>query len=114
MPYQDPEIVVASAARNANGNSGLLNPGEMGETINLLVNVTAITGAGATLALAVEWSNDGTVFATPETADTFANITTAVAKVKAFERKAAFYRIVWTITGTTPSITFAVSEYLTN
>lgn len=114
MPYQEPTQVVPSAARITAGNSGMVNPGEAGETLCLLVNVTAASGTTPSLALSVEWSNDGTVWATPETADTFTALTVAAVKVKTFERKAAFYRVVWTITGTTPSFTFTIDEFFTN
>lgn len=112
MPYGDPEVVVPSAARTVNGNSGSLNPGEGGETIAFHVSVTAASGTGPSMALSVEWSNDGTNWAVPETADTFTAITTTIQRVKTFERKALLYRIVWAITGTTPSFTFSISEYV--
>jgi len=35
-------------------------------------------------------------------------ITTAVNRVKSFPIKGLFVRLVWTITGTTPSFTFSV------
>jgi hypothetical protein len=112
MPYAEPTLVVASAARTTSGNSGVINPSGDGETINFNVRVTAASGTSPSLALSVEWSNDATNFAVPETADTFTAITTTVERVKTFERKAKFYRLVWTITGTTPSFTFQIYEYV--
>lgn len=114
MAYGDPITIVASAARTTSGNSGQLEPGADGETVCLHVGVTAASGTTPSLALSVEWSNDGTNWATPETADTFTAITAAVQRVKTFERKAMFYRVVWAITGTTPSFTFSISEFVTN
>lgn len=114
MPYMEPQLVVGSAARTANGNSAQLDPGEAGETINLIVSVTAAAGTTPSLALSVEWSVDGVIWATPEAADAFTTITGSVNRVKAFERKAPFYRIAWAITGTTPSFTFQIHEYVTN
>ena len=113
MPYLDPITVVASAARTTTGNSGSLTPQAIdGETLGLLINVTAVGGT-PNLVLSVEWSNDTTNFATPDgSADAFTAITTTAIKVKTFERKAKFYRVVWTISGTTPSLTFSVSEYI--
>lgn len=105
---------VASAARTTNGNSATLDPGEAGSTLCLLVAVTAMSGVGPSLALSVEWSMDGTVWAVAETADTFTAITATGNKAKTFTRKAPLYRIVWAITGTTPSFTFHVDEYVTN
>ena len=114
MAYGDPEIVVPSAARVSNGNSGSLNPGEGGETICLHVSVTAASGTPS-MALSIEWSNNGTLWATPDpTADTMTAITGITEKVKTFERKALLYRIVWVITGGTPSLTFSISEFVTN
>lgn len=110
----DAQQQVASAARTAGGNSPALDPGEQGETIHLLVAVTAVAGTSPSLTLSVEWSYDGTVWFTPEAADAFAAIATAANRVKSFERKAPLYRVVWAITGTTPSFTFSVYEYVTN
>lgn len=63
----------------------------------------------------VEWSSDGgTTFMQSDPADAFTAITAAAKKVKAFSIKARHYRIVWTITGTTPSFTFSVREYVTS
>jgi hypothetical protein len=112
MAFDDPVTVVASAARTATGNSDLIKSEDLGETVALLADVTAVSGTTPSMTLSVEWSNDGTNWATPETADAFAAITAAAKKVKTFERKAAFNRVVWTITGTTPSFTFSVWEYV--
>lgn len=114
MAYGDPAIVVPSAARTTSGTSGSLNPGEEGETVCLQVGVTAASGTSPSLALSVEWSNDGTNWAAPETADSFTAITAAVQRVKTFERKALFYRVVWAVTGTTPSFTFSITEFVTS
>ena len=78
------------------------------------MDVTAASGTTPNLALSIEWSANGTDWATPETPDTFTAITAAAKRVKSFARKAPFYRVVWAITGTTPSFTFSVDEYVTN
>jgi hypothetical protein len=111
VPYGDPVVVVASAARTTSGNSASIDPGEGGETICLQVGVTAIGGTPS-MALSIEWSNDGTNWAVPETADTFTAITNTIQRVKTFERKALLYRIVWAISGGTPSLTFSITEYV--
>jgi hypothetical protein len=111
MGLGEPTLVVASAARTTTGNSAALTPGHVGESLALLLDITAVAGT-PNLVLSVEWSNDATNWAVPEVADAFAAVTTAVKRVKVFERKAMFYRVVWTITGTTPSFTFSVWEYL--
>ena len=93
MPYGDPVLVVPSAARTTNGNTGTLTPSTEGETLCLNVRSTAVSGTPS-LALSVDGSNDETKFATPAgTADTFTAITTTAEKVKKFERKAKFYRL---------------------
>jgi len=113
MAYGDPAVVVASAARTTTGNSAAL-PCETGEWLSLLVETTALSGTPS-LVLSVEWSMDGVAFAAVDTtADAFVAITTQpVQRVKLFAVKAPFYRVVWTITGGTPSITFQVSRYTT-
>jgi hypothetical protein len=114
MAYMESQRQVPSAARTTSGNSGSLDPGEQGNTLHLLVDVTAASGTTPSLALSVEWSSNGTDWATPETADTFTAITAAAKRVKSFTRKAPLDRVVWAITGTTPSFTFSVDEYVTN
>jgi hypothetical protein len=113
VAYDTPTIVVPSAARVANGNSGVINPAEAGESISLEVDVTTLSGT-PNLAITVEWSDDGVNFAQGDIPDSFVAITTSpLSKVKQFERKGLFYRVVWVITGGTPSITFSVTEYVT-
>lgn len=103
--------VVASAARTTTGNSGAVAT-PAGANLAVLVNVTAVAGTTPSMTLSVEWSHDGgNTFAQADTADTFTAITAAGAKVKAFPVKGEHFRLVWTITGTTPSFTFAASAY---
>lgn len=103
-----PYTPVASAARTTSGNSGSLDADE--KVLNLLVNVSAVSGTSPSMALSILWSNNGTDFHDADgTADTFAAITAASKKVKQFTVKGAYYRIDWAITGTTPSFTFSVS-----
>ena len=98
---------VPSAARTTSGNSGALRLDPSADNVNVAVFVTAVGGT-PNLVLSVEWSNDGVNFAAVDTtADAFAAITTAVNRVKSFPVKALFMRLVWTITGGTPSLTFS-------
>lgn len=110
MAYEAPTLVVASAARTTTGNTAALDPVSDSRYLALLIDITAVGGT-PNLVLSVEWSNDGTNWAVPETADAFTALTTAVKRVKPFEVKAQMYRIVWTITGGTPSLTFSVWAY---
>jgi len=114
MAFGDAVIVVASAARTTTGNSAALVC-EKGLNLNLLVEVTAASGTTPSLALTVEWSMDGTNFGALDTApDGFTAITAATVRVvKQFPVRAPFFRVVWTITGTTPSFTFQASRYVT-
>lgn len=102
-----------SSARTATGNSGPIDIAAHASNLAVLINCTAASGTTPSLTLSVEWSHDGTVFAPAETADAFTAITAATSKVKAFAVKGNYYRLVWTITGTTPSFTFTLSTYTT-
>ena len=105
--------VVPSAARTTTGNSGALDLAAQGaqSSFALLSNVTAIGGT-PNMVLTVEWSHDGTNFAVAEPADSHgAAITATGLRVKKYDVKGTHYRIVWTITGGTPSLTFTVTQY---
>lgn len=112
--------VVAAAARTATGQSAAIQvDGAQGpcypKRVSLLVDCTAASGTTPSMVVSVEWSMDGTNWAnTDPTPDAFAAITAAKKCVKKFDVKAPFYRIVWTVTGTTPSLTFSVTEYADN
>lgn len=104
---------VTSAARSTTGNSGSVVIGRMDiGKLALLVNVTAASGTTPTLDLSVQWSADGTTFFAAQPADAFTQITTTGGAAKVFDVKAAFYRLLWTIGGTTPSFTFTVDAAL--
>lgn len=110
------QTIVASAARTTSSNSAAFSVRDQDEkgiglsNLNVVVDVTAASGTGPSLALEVEWSVDGTTFGAADgSADTFAAITAAGVKAKRVSIKAPFYRLKWTITGTTPSFTFSAS-----
>ena len=103
-------VVVASAARTTTGTSATIDAPE-GLDLVLSANVTAASGTTPTLDLSVEWSSDGgTTWYVADPADTITQFTAAGARVKRFTVKGSEYRIRWTIGGTTPSFTFAVTE----
>lgn len=103
-------VVVASAARTTTGTSSALDAPE-GFDLVLSASVTAASGTTPTLDLSVEWSSDGgTTWYTADPVDTFTQITAATARVKRFTVKGTEYRVRWTVGGTTPSFTFAVTE----
>jgi hypothetical protein len=98
---------VASAARTTSSNSTALRVDSAADNINVAVFVTAASGTPSMI-LSVEWSNDGINFAAVETPDAFTAITGTGNKVKSFPVRGLFARIVWVITGGTPSLTFSV------
>jgi len=108
FPAAAPEVV-ASAARTTSGNSGAL-PSDSISVLNLLVDVTAIGGT-PTLDPTVEWSHDGVAFFPSDPPDAMAQLTAVSRAVKRFDVKGPQYRIVWTIGGGTPSLTFSVNRY---
>lgn len=112
MAIGSPLTVVASAARTVTGNSAALAVAPALGQLVLGVNVTAASGTTPSMTLSVEWSHDGgATWSQADPADTFTAITAAAVKVKSFAVKSDVYRIVWTITGTTPSFTFAMTQY---
>lgn len=114
MAFGTPQVVVASTTQTATGASPSIGIADIGNQLNLVLNVTAASGTTPTLVASVEWSMDGTVFGVTDPApDAFASVTATGALVHAFEVKAPFYRVRWTVGGTTPSFTFVVSAYVT-
>lgn len=101
--------VAASAARTANGVSSraLVN----GRTVAVQVDVTVVSGTTPSLAVTLEWSNDGNTWYTGDPADAMTAITAVSSKAKSFEARGSYVRAAWAITGTTPSFTFTVSIY---
>lgn len=101
--------IAASAARTATGQSSLISLGAEAEHLSILVDVTAVTGTSPSCTFSVEWSNNGSTWATADTADSFTAITAISKKVKTFQAKGLYARLVWTITGTSPSFTFSAT-----
>lgn len=105
--------IVPSAARTTSAASGVLAIGGPSRHLALAVDVTAASGTSPTLDFSVQWSTDGgATFFDVEVVDSFGQITTAPRRrLKLFDVKAPHYRVVWDITGVTPSFTFAVDAY---
>lgn len=97
---------VASAARTATGNGSALSASAF-SAVSLFLNVTAASGTTPTLDVTVEESDDGG--STWRTVGTFAQKTGVSNERKTFLIAADTYRVRWTIGGTTPSFTFAVT-----
>lgn len=100
----------ASSAKTSTGNS---NPqgSTLGNRVVIAVDVTAVSGTTPSMTLSVQWSHDGTTWIDADVADAFVAITAAKKTVKDFVMKAPIWRLVWTISGTTPSFTFSARSY---
>jgi hypothetical protein len=103
------QTVVPSAARTTSGNSSAI-PVHAG-TLGIGLAVTAVSGTSPSMTVNIEWSYDGTNFAVGETTDGFAAITANKVTNRAVTVRAPYYRLAWTITGTTPSFTFSATAY---
>lgn len=105
--------IKASGSITSDGNSSTITANPKLGKIVLWVDVTAVTGTSATLDLAVEWSPDGTDWASHETAQSFTQLVQAGGAqtvLKDFDAHADYYRVTWTLGGTSPDWTFSVSE----
>jgi hypothetical protein len=99
-PVENP---IVSNTLTASGNSNPFKLDEPAEYVAIILVVSPVTGTTPSVTFTVEWSNNGTNFAPADTPDAFTAITTAVNVVKDFSIKGRYMRLVWTITGTTPS-----------
>jgi len=111
FPAGNAERVVASAARTTTGNSGALpSDYSAAKTIRAQLNVSAVSGTTPNLVCLIEDSLDGGV--TWNTVGTFA-AKTAVSRevINVTIPFSGKLRVSWTITGTTPSFTFAVDWF---
>ncbi len=97
-----------SAARTANGNSGVFHGYGPAATLRVQLNVTAASGTSPSLAVFVEDSLDGG--ATWNTIGTFAAKTAAGQRevINVTSPFADRIRARWELTGTTPSFTFSI------
>lgn len=104
----------ASSAKTTNGTSTGQAVDALAWELALVVNVSAASGTTPTLDLSMEWSSDNATWAVGDPADVFAQITATKAVAKRFTVKGSFYRVRWTITGTTPSFTFDITSHVIN
>lgn len=103
--YTNTESVsIASAARTASGTGPATRVGAA-HTVRAFLNVTAATGTSPSLTLTVETSFDGATGWV--SVGSFTAATGVTSERKQFSALGAFVRFSWTITGTTPSITFS-------
>lgn len=110
-----PVTVLSSAARTASSESSAQTVRDREEkglgsrALSIFLDVTVVSGTVPTLDVEVQWSHDGTTFASAQAADSFTQITAATKVAKRFDVKGSHYRLKWTIAGTTPSFTFSAS-----
>lgn len=100
--------ILTSAARTASGTSTAFSEGG-NDNLTVLLAVTAVSGTTPSLAVTVEWTDDGTNWYKGDPADTFTAITAAGNVCKTFGVKGLAARLNYAITGTTPSFTFSAS-----
>lgn len=113
MAFKHRTSTVASAARTTTASSPAIQVVDLGDTLTVFVDVTAQSGTTPTLNISVEWSHDGATFFTSDPPDAFTQIAAATPKVcKNFTIKAIWYRITWTLAGTSPNYTFQTHEYI--
>lgn len=114
MAHKTPAQVVTSATKTTTGTSPTIAVGDLGANMSVGINVTAVSGTTPSMVASVEWSHDGgvTFYKADGAGDVFTAITSTGTTVKQFPIKAPHYHVVWTLTGTTPSFTFAVSHFV--
>lgn len=97
---------VPSSARTTNGNSGAFKLPGNAAALNVAVNVTAVSGTTPSMTVSVQWSNDGSTWYDGDPVDALTALTAVKAAAKQFPAKGQYARLVWAITGSTPSLTF--------
>lgn len=97
--------VLTSGTRTTTGSGVVVETGDRG-TLRLTLTVTAASGTSPTLDVSIETSHDGTTW---RSLGAFAQKTTVVTERKSFTGADRFVRATYTIGGTTPSLTFAVT-----
>jgi hypothetical protein len=99
-------VVQASAAKTVTGTTPSFDEGSH-DKIAIEIDVTAVSGTTPSMTVNVEWSHDNSSWFSADPVDAFTAITTALKKVKLFDVKGLYCRLNYTISGTTPSFTFA-------
>ena len=109
MPTAIPTLaaqVITATGSEAAGHE-LIN-----DSLDLEIVVTAVSGTSPSITFSVQWSDDGSTFEPASPADAFTAMTGTGGVVERFTVKGAFYRLAWTVSGTTPSFTVNVFEYV--
>lgn len=105
-PVMSVDVVLhPSAARTVTGTGPSVVA--EGDTLRLTSTVTAIAGAGASLTVTVETSEDGAAWTGVPAVGTAMPAQTAVGSARrVYVGLDRYVRVVYTIAGTTPSVTF--------
>lgn len=77
--------------------------------VSVILDVTAMSGAGASAAFRLQWSVDGGTWA--EAGDVFDPITAPCTVVRRFPVKAPYWRAVCELSGMSPSFTGSANCY---
>lgn len=99
-------VIQASAAKTATGQTPAFDEGSHDKLV-VLLDVTAVSGTSPSMTVSVQWSHDNVTWFDADPADQFTAITAVGKKTKDFTVKGLYARLNYTITGTTPSFTFA-------
>jgi hypothetical protein len=99
--------VLASGAKTATGNSGWLNAEDI-QALSLTLDCTARSGTTPTLDVSVETAEDSSGTRS-RTVGSFTQVTATGTQRKSFGPLDRYYRVVWTIGGTTPSFTISIA-----
>lgn len=111
MAGGDVRQILAISNRTANGNSGIVQLGEKGELLHLLVPVTAVGGAPS-LTPSLLWSHDGvTGPINADPADTMTAITATPGAVKTFQVRAPWVQVNFLCSA--GGVTFGLFYYVT-
>lgn len=79
--------------------------------VSIILNVSAMSGAGASAVFRIQWSLDGSTWAEASPSDAFAPITAPTCVVQRFAAKAKYWRAVCDLSGTSPSFTGSANCY---
>lgn len=100
------KVIKTSGAVTTTSQSNLFEIGT-GDDLAVMIDLTAVSGTSPNMTVSVQWSNDGSVWFNADPADAFTALTAAGKVTKLFTVKGLYARLNYTITGTTPSFTFA-------
>ena len=99
--------IITAQAITATGNEAG-GHSVIGDSLSVEIIVSAVSGTTPSATFSVQWSDDAVNYAPANPADVFTAITATGNIVQRFTAKAAFYRLAWVVSGTTPSFTTTV------